>query len=95
MGLSGSSKVSMVLGAIYLVSRMALQEKKEETSWEEICRFYKTSLTKSTNLIFCDSVGINILFGDFLTFLDLSMANIIQAVQLFSKHLHPSLLKQS
>lgn len=33
MGLSGSSKVSMVLGAIYLVSRMALQEKKEETSW--------------------------------------------------------------
>jgi hypothetical protein len=56
---------------------MALQEKKEETPWEELCRYYKVSLSKTTNLIFCDGIGINILFGDFLTLFELSMANII------------------
>lgn len=81
------SKVSLVLAAIYLVTRMALQQKKEETPWEDICRFYQTSLSKTTNLIFCDGVGINVLFGDFLTLLELSMANIIDCVQLFSRHL--------
>ena len=44
-------------------------------------------------MIFCDGVGINILFGDFLTFLDLSMANIIESVQLFSRHLQPTLIR--
>ena len=51
------------------------------------------SLAKTTNLIFCDGVGINILFGDFLTLFDLSMANIIECVQLLGKYLQPALLK--
>ena len=34
MGVYNFSKVSLVLAAIYLVVRMSLQEKKEETPWE-------------------------------------------------------------
>jgi hypothetical protein len=34
LGVYSRSKVSLVLAAIYLVARMALQEKKEETPWE-------------------------------------------------------------
>lgn len=51
------------------------------------------SLSKTTNLIFCDGVGINILFGDFLTLFELNMTNIIECVQMFSRYLQPELLK--
>jgi hypothetical protein len=51
------------------------------------------SLSKTTNLIFCDGIGMNILFGDFLTLFELSMANIIDSVQLFSRSLQSSLLR--
>jgi hypothetical protein len=89
MNANGHSMVSMALAGIYLIARMALHEKKEETSWEELCRHYKMSLAKTSNLIFCDGIGINILFGDFLSLFELSMANIIECVQLFSRHLQP------
>ena len=51
------------------------------------------SLSKTTNLIFCDGVGINVLFGDFLTLFELSMSNIIECVQLFSRYLQPGWIK--
>ena len=81
--------VGLVLGALYLVARIALQEKKEETPWDELCRYYRASLAKSTNLIFCDGVGINPLFVDFLGLLDLGISHIVDSVQLFSRHLRP------
>ena len=93
MGINNKSKVSLILAAIYLISRISLQHKKEKTPWDEICRFYKVSLAKTTNLIFCDGVGINVPFGDFLTMFELSMADIIESVQSFSKYLQPNIFK--
>lgn len=81
--------MSAVLAGIYLLARMALQEKKEQTPWEELCKYYRMSLAKTTNLIFCDGVGINVLFGDFLTLFELNMTNIIECVQMFSRYLQP------
>ena len=51
------------------------------------------SLTKSTNLVFCDGVGINPIFGDFLALFDLSLANMVDAIQALSRHLLPEIIK--
>ena len=89
MAIYSYSKISIVLGGLYLVARMALQEKKEETPWEELCRYYRASLAKSTNIIFCDGVGINPLFGDFLNLFELNISSIVDCIQLLSRNLHP------
>ncbi len=83
------SKVSLVLSCMYLLARLSLQEKKEGTSWEDLCRHYRTTLSKTNNLIFCDGVGINQIFGDFLSLLDMNMANIIECTQVVSGSLLP------
>jgi hypothetical protein len=89
----GLSRISLVLAALYLVARVALQERREETPWEELCRYYRASLGKSTNLVFCDGVGINPLFGDFLALFDLALANVVDAIQALSRHLLPEVVK--
>ncbi len=40
---------------------------------------------KSCNLIFCDSVGVNLMFGEFLARFSLSMAVIVGCVQFVSQ----------
>lgn len=56
----------LALSAMYLVLRMRLEEQREGLQEQEIYSRYASSLAKSTNLIFYDSVGLNELFGDFL-----------------------------
>lgn len=93
MAVYSLSRISLVLGGLYLVARVALQERREETPWEELCRYYRASLAKSSNLVFCDGVGINPLFGDFLALFDLSLANIVDAIQAISRHLLPETIR--
>jgi hypothetical protein len=89
MGIYTQPKVGLVLGGLYLVGRMSLQESREETPWEELCRYYRASLAKTTNLIFCDGVGMNPIFGDFLSLFGVSMAHIVESVQGLSRWLLP------
>jgi hypothetical protein len=89
MGIYSQHKVGLVLGALYLVGRMSLQESREGTPWEELCRYYRASLAKTTNLIFCDGVGMNPIFGDFLTLFGVSMAHIVESVQGLGRWLLP------
>lgn len=93
MAVYSFSRISLVLGGLYLVARVALQERREETPWEELCRYYRASLGKSSNLVFCDGVGINPLFGDFLALFELSLANIVDAIQALSRHLLPEVIR--
>lgn len=56
----------LVLSTMYLILRMRLEEQKQGQYQQDIYSKYMSSLSKSTNLIFYDNVGINQLFGDFL-----------------------------
>jgi len=38
-------------------------------------------------------VGINPIFGDFLALFDLSLANMVDAIQALSRHLLPEIIK--
>lgn len=58
-----------------------------------MCRYYRASLAKSTNLVFCDGVGINPLFGDFLALFELALSNIVDAIQALSRYLLPEIIK--
>jgi hypothetical protein len=42
---------------------------------------------KSSNLVFCDSIGMNELFGNFLGLFDLSLMKLVDSVQQLSRHL--------
>lgn len=42
---------------------------------------------KSSNLVFCDGTGVNELFGDYLALFDLSLMQLVDSVQLLSRHL--------
>jgi len=50
-------------------------------------------LSKSANLIFYDQFGINVVYGNFLSVLNLSLANIIDCVQYVSRYIIPERLK--
>lgn len=50
---------TLVLSGMYLIIRMQLEEQKEELSPGEICERYRSSLNKSTNIIFYDKLGMN------------------------------------
>lgn len=56
----------LVLSAMYLIIRMQLQEQKDKHSEKKIYAKFSEQLSKSSNLIFYDSIGVNELFGDFL-----------------------------
>lgn len=45
------------------------------------------NLSKSTNLIFYDNVGINELFGDFLYEFEMNLSEIIECIQFVGKNL--------
>ncbi len=49
---------------------------------------------KSTNIIFYDNIGINELFGDFLTQMNLSLSDIVTAVKYVGQYLSYDTLKQ-
>ena len=93
LGLYQQAGVALALAGLYLVSRMALHQKRENLSWEEVCRHYQKGMSKNSNLVFCDSVGANLVFGDFLALFDLSIVLLIEPVQRMSRHLHPDLIK--
>lgn len=46
-----------------------------------------TALTKSTNLIFYDTLGVNELFGDFLSELSMNISELIECVQFVGQQL--------
>ena len=48
---------------------------------------YVTALSKSTNLIFYDNLGVNELIGDYLSQISLSISDLIECVQFVGKHL--------
>jgi hypothetical protein len=76
---------------MYLVIRMRLEEQKEKLSEREIYTRYATNLSKSTNLIFYDKVGVNELFGDYLGDFDMNMSEIITCIQYVGRNLCDSL----
>jgi len=49
---------------------------------------------KSTNIIFYDNIGINELYGDFLTQMNLSLSDIVAAVKYVGQYLSYDTLKQ-
>lgn len=81
------AKPTLVLSAMYLVVRMRLEEQKEKVSEREIYSRYAANLSKSTNLIFYDKVGVNELFGDYLGDFDMNMSEIITCIQYVGRNL--------
>lgn len=55
---------------------------------------YRANLMKSTNIIFYDNIGINELYGDFLTQMNLSLSDIVAAVKYVGQYLSYDTLKQ-
>lgn len=76
---------------MYLLLRIKLEfpHEKEEKSFEN----YRSSLAKSTNIIFVDKTGLNELFGEFLGFLKLDMGDIVNSCQYISHFLYPKILR--
>lgn len=66
---------------MYLIIRIKLEEQKECETLKKLFEKYRNNLLKSTNIIFYDNIGINELYGDFLTQLNLSLSDIVTAVK--------------
>lgn len=66
---------------MYLIIRMKLEVVKNDENIKNVYAKYRENLSKSSNIIFYDNVGINELYGDFLIQFDLNMSDIVDCVK--------------
>lgn len=64
-----------------------MQEIKDGIPLSQLVETYRARLGKSSNLIFCDTLGINEIFGNFLQIFNLNLANLVECAQFASRHL--------
>ena len=74
-------KSHIVLSCIYLIVRMRMEEQRGDYTSIELIDKYVTSLSKSNNLIFYDNLGVNELFGDYLSQLSTAISDLIDCLQ--------------
>ena len=84
-------KVILILSVMYLLIRIRMEYglEKEEKGFDH----YRINLAKSTNVIFVDKMGINQLFGEFLSVLKLDMGDIVSCCQYISHYFSNKILK--
>lgn len=85
------SRVLIILSFMYIITRIFLEfgENREEKGFQS----YKLNLGKSSNAIFVDKLGVNELFGQFLSLLNLEMGDIVNCCQYVSRFLNYKILK--
>lgn len=82
------SKAYIVLSAMYLIVRMQLEEQKERQGERKIYARFIENLSRSTNLIFYDKVGVNELFGFYLEELDMNISNLVECIRFVGRNMN-------
>ena len=85
------SRVLIVLSFMYIITRVSLEfgDSREEKGFDT----YKINLAQSSNILFIDKLGVNELFGKFLSLYNMDMGDIVNCCQYVSKFLNYKMLR--
>ena len=78
--------VTIVLSAMYLLVRINMEGD------DEGFEYYRVNLQKSSNVLFVDMAGVNVIFGEFLGKIGVEMGEILPCCQFLCIYLNQNIL---